>query len=153
MTEEIKQELLLKQEANRKEDNFCKTEDNTSKIEDNTSKVEDNTSKIEDNTSKIEDNSSKKKNDEHKKEKHISNPEGKISSIEEIDEFAIGVDEKSLTEIPINNENKMKHKTDKKEDEACKKELITGKREEPIFKGEKFIVCNFIFLESLFKNI
>jgi hypothetical protein len=126
MTEEIKQELLLKQEASRKEDNVCKTEDNTSKVEDT--------------TSKIEDNPSKKKNDVHKKEKHISNPEGEISSIEEIDEFAIGVDEKSLTEIPINNENQMKHKTDKKEDESSKKEPIVDKRKEPIFNGKLFIM-------------
>jgi hypothetical protein len=145
MTEEIKQELLLKQEANQIEDNVCKTEDNTRKVEDNISKIEDNTSKIEDNTSKIEDNPSKKKNDEHKKGKHISNPESKISSIKEIDETAKGCEEKSMTEIPINNVNQMKHKTDKKENEASKKEPITDKREEPIFKGKLFSMCNFIF--------
>jgi hypothetical protein len=138
MTEEIKQELLLKQEAKRKEDNVCKTEDNTSKIEDNTSKIEDN-------TSKMEDNPCKKKNDEYKKEKHISNPEGKISSIEEIEETAIGGVKESMAEIPINNANKMKHKIDKKEDEASKKQPTTDKREEPISKGKIFFACNFIF--------
>jgi hypothetical protein len=152
MTEEIKQELLLKQEANRKEDNVCKTEEISSKIEDNTSKIEDNTSKIEDNTSKIEDNPSKKKSDEHKKEKHISNHEGKISSIEEIDETVIGDKEESMTEIPINNANQMKHKTDKKEDESSKKEPIADKREEQIFKGKLFSMCTFIF-QKVFSKI
>jgi hypothetical protein len=140
MTEEIKQELLLKQEANRKEDNVCKTEDNTNK-------VEDKTSKIDDTSRKIQDNPSKEKNDEHKKEKHISNLEGKISNIEEIDETAIRGEEESMTEIPA---NQMRHKTDKKEDEASKKEPITDKREEPIFKG-KISSSVIIFLEILFK--
>jgi hypothetical protein len=134
MTEEIKQELLLKQEASRKEDNVCKAEDNTSKVEDITSKIEDTSNKIEDTSSKIQDNPSKKKNEEHKK--------GKQSSIEEIEETAVGGDEESMTEIPA---NQMKHKTDKKEEEASKKEPITDKREDPIFKGKLFSMCNFIF--------